>query len=95
MDDAAPTAHLSIGSGTWLALEDAIQTGALQGCQTRRPVTVDDAVDIARLLKAAGCDVIDVSLGQPPRAAQPTLRAKELAKEGAKVEIEATARAPD
>ncbi len=33
--------------------------------------TADDAVDIARLLKAAGCDLIDVSSGQTTRAAQP------------------------
>lgn len=33
--------------------------------------TDDDAVDIARLFKAAGCDVIDVSSGQTTRAAKP------------------------
>lgn len=33
--------------------------------------TADDAVEIARLFKAAGCDVIDVSSGQTTRAAQP------------------------
>ena len=33
--------------------------------------TDDDAVAIARLLKAAGCDVIDVSSGQTTRAAKP------------------------
>ncbi|MDP2015554.1 bifunctional salicylyl-CoA 5-hydroxylase/oxidoreductase [Hydrogenophaga sp.] len=33
--------------------------------------TPDDAVEIARLLKAAGCDVIDVSSGQTTRAAKP------------------------
>ncbi len=33
--------------------------------------TADDAVDIARLFKAAGCDVIDVSSGQTTRAAKP------------------------
>ncbi|MEO8015556.1 MAG: bifunctional salicylyl-CoA 5-hydroxylase/oxidoreductase, partial [Polaromonas sp.] len=33
--------------------------------------TDDDAVQIARLFKAAGCDVIDVSSGQTTRAAQP------------------------
>jgi len=33
--------------------------------------TADDAVQIARLFKAAGCDVIDVSSGQTTRAAKP------------------------
>lgn len=33
--------------------------------------TADDAVQIARWFKAAGCDVIDVSSGQTTRAAQP------------------------
>jgi anthraniloyl-CoA monooxygenase len=33
--------------------------------------TDDDAVEIARLFKAAGCDVIDVSSGQTTRAAKP------------------------
>jgi anthraniloyl-CoA monooxygenase len=33
--------------------------------------TGDDAVQIARLFKAEGCDVIDVSSGQTTRAAQP------------------------
>ena len=33
--------------------------------------TADDAVDIARLFKEAGCDVIDVSSGQTTRAAKP------------------------
>ncbi|HYW58197.1 MAG TPA: bifunctional salicylyl-CoA 5-hydroxylase/oxidoreductase [Polaromonas sp.] len=33
--------------------------------------TADDAVDIARLFKAAGCDFIDVSSGQTTRAAKP------------------------
>ncbi|WP_332741646.1 bifunctional salicylyl-CoA 5-hydroxylase/oxidoreductase [Hydrogenophaga sp.] len=33
--------------------------------------TPDDAVEIARLFKAAGCDVIDVSSGQTTRAAKP------------------------
>ena len=33
--------------------------------------TADDAVSIARLFKAAGCDVIDVSSGQTTRAAKP------------------------
>jgi anthraniloyl-CoA monooxygenase len=33
--------------------------------------TADDAVAIARLFKAAGCDLIDVSSGQTTRAAQP------------------------
>ncbi|MDP3253145.1 MAG: bifunctional salicylyl-CoA 5-hydroxylase/oxidoreductase [Hydrogenophaga sp.] len=33
--------------------------------------TPDDAVQIARLFKAAGCDVIDVSSGQTTRAAKP------------------------
>ena len=33
--------------------------------------TADDAVAIARLFKAAGCDIIDVSSGQTTRAAQP------------------------
>ena len=33
--------------------------------------TADDAVAIARLFKAAGCDVIDVSSGQTSRVAQP------------------------
>jgi anthraniloyl-CoA monooxygenase len=33
--------------------------------------TADDAVAIARLLKAAGCDFIDVSSGQTTRAAKP------------------------
>ena len=33
--------------------------------------TVDDAVQIARLFKEAGCDVIDVSSGQTTRAARP------------------------
>ena len=33
--------------------------------------TPDDAVAIARLFKAAGCDVIDVSSGQTTRAAKP------------------------
>jgi anthraniloyl-CoA monooxygenase len=33
--------------------------------------TADDAVAMARLFKAAGCDVIDVSSGQTSRAAQP------------------------
>jgi anthraniloyl-CoA monooxygenase len=33
--------------------------------------TADDAVDIARLFKAAGADVIDVSSGQTTRAARP------------------------
>ena len=33
--------------------------------------TADDAVEIARLFKAAGCDVIDVSSGQTTRAAKP------------------------
>ena len=33
--------------------------------------TDDDAVTIARLFKAAGCDVIDVSSGQTTRAAKP------------------------
>ncbi len=33
--------------------------------------TDDDAVQIARLFKAAGCDVIDVSSGQTTRAAKP------------------------
>ena len=33
--------------------------------------TPDDAVQIARLLKAAGCDVIDVSSGQTTRTAKP------------------------
>ena len=33
--------------------------------------TADDAVAIARLFKAAGCDVIDVSSGQTSRAARP------------------------
>lgn len=33
--------------------------------------TPDDAVEIARLFKTAGCDVIDVSSGQTTRAAKP------------------------
>jgi len=33
--------------------------------------TAEDAVEIARLFKAAGCDLIDVSSGQTTRAAQP------------------------
>jgi anthraniloyl-CoA monooxygenase len=33
--------------------------------------TADNAVEIARLFKAAGCDVIDVSSGQTTRAAKP------------------------
>ena len=33
--------------------------------------TDDDAVEIARLFKAAGCDLIDVSSGQTTRAAKP------------------------
>jgi anthraniloyl-CoA monooxygenase len=33
--------------------------------------TADDAVAMARLFKAAGCDLIDVSSGQTTRAAQP------------------------
>lgn len=33
--------------------------------------TDDDAVEIARLFKAAGCDVMDVSSGQTTRAAKP------------------------
>ena len=33
--------------------------------------TADDAVQIARLFKAAGCDMIDVSSGQTTRAAKP------------------------
>ena len=33
--------------------------------------TADDAVQIARLVKAAGCDMIDVSSGQTTRAAKP------------------------
>jgi anthraniloyl-CoA monooxygenase len=33
--------------------------------------TADDAVEIAKLFKAAGCDVIDVSSGQTTRAAKP------------------------
>ena len=33
--------------------------------------TADDAIEIARLFKAAGCDVIDVSSGQTTRAAKP------------------------
>ena len=33
--------------------------------------TPDDAVEIARLFKAAGCDVIDVSSGQTTRQAKP------------------------
>ena len=33
--------------------------------------TADDAVEIAKLFKAAGCDVIDVSSGQTTRDAQP------------------------
>jgi anthraniloyl-CoA monooxygenase len=33
--------------------------------------TADDAVQVARLFKAAACDVIDVSSGQTTRAAQP------------------------
>ncbi|MDB5967514.1 MAG: bifunctional salicylyl-CoA 5-hydroxylase/oxidoreductase, partial [Polaromonas sp.] len=33
--------------------------------------TADDAVEMARLFKAAGCDVIDVSSGQTTRAAKP------------------------
>ncbi len=33
--------------------------------------TPDDAVEIARMFKAAGCDVIDVSSGQTTRAAKP------------------------
>ena len=33
--------------------------------------TDDDAVEIARLFKAAGCDVVDVSSGQTTRAAKP------------------------
>ncbi len=33
--------------------------------------TADDAVEIARLFKAAGCDFIDVSSGQTTRAARP------------------------
>jgi anthraniloyl-CoA monooxygenase len=33
--------------------------------------TADDAVAMARLFKAVGCDVIDVSSGQTSRAAQP------------------------
>lgn len=33
--------------------------------------TPDDAVEIARLFKAAGCDLIDVSSGQTTRAAKP------------------------
>jgi anthraniloyl-CoA monooxygenase len=33
--------------------------------------TADDAVEIARLFKAAGCDFIDVSSGQTTRAAKP------------------------
>ncbi|MDZ4102319.1 MAG: bifunctional salicylyl-CoA 5-hydroxylase/oxidoreductase [Hydrogenophaga sp.] len=33
--------------------------------------TPDDAVEIARLFKSAGCDVIDVSSGQTTRAAKP------------------------
>ena len=34
-------------------------------------ITADDAVDTARLFKAAGCDVIDVSSGQTTREAKP------------------------
>ena len=33
--------------------------------------TDEDAVSIARVFKAAGCDVIDVSSGQTTRAAKP------------------------
>jgi len=33
--------------------------------------TPDDAVEIARLFKAAGCDLVDVSSGQTTRAARP------------------------
>jgi anthraniloyl-CoA monooxygenase len=33
--------------------------------------TPEDAIEIARLFKAAGCDMIDVSSGQTTRAAQP------------------------
>ncbi|MBC7380607.1 MAG: bifunctional salicylyl-CoA 5-hydroxylase/oxidoreductase, partial [Burkholderiaceae bacterium] len=33
--------------------------------------TADDAVEVARLFKAAGCDFIDVSSGQTTRAAKP------------------------
>ncbi|WP_156909313.1 bifunctional salicylyl-CoA 5-hydroxylase/oxidoreductase [Ottowia thiooxydans] len=33
--------------------------------------TPDDAIEIARLFKAAGCDVMDVSSGQTTRAAKP------------------------
>ena len=33
--------------------------------------TPDDAIEIARLFKAAGCDLIDVSSGQTTRAAKP------------------------
>lgn len=33
--------------------------------------TPDDAVEIARLFKAAGCDLVDVSSGQTTRAAKP------------------------
>ena len=33
--------------------------------------TADDAVEMAKLFKAAGCDVIDVSSGQTTRAAKP------------------------
>ena len=33
--------------------------------------TADDAVEIAKLFKAAGCDVIDASSGQTTRDAQP------------------------
>jgi anthraniloyl-CoA monooxygenase len=33
--------------------------------------TADDAIEVARLFKQAGCDVIDVSSGQTTRAAKP------------------------
>jgi anthraniloyl-CoA monooxygenase len=36
-----------------------------------RGITGDDAVEIARMLKAHGCDIVDVSAGQTSREARP------------------------